>query len=34
MTLITEKFKAALWQAYGAVNSPAEWDGNILAEAS
>ncbi|WP_433967712.1 hypothetical protein [Tunturiibacter gelidiferens] len=29
MTLLTEKLKAALWQAYGAVNSPAEWDGNI-----
>jgi hypothetical protein len=29
MTLLTERLKAALWQAYGDVNSPAEWDGNI-----
>jgi hypothetical protein len=29
MTLLTEKLKAALWQTYGDVNSPAEWDGNI-----
>jgi hypothetical protein len=29
MTLLTEKLKAALWHAYGDVNSPAEWDGNI-----
>ncbi len=29
MTFLTEKLKAALWQAYGDVNSPAEWDGNI-----
>jgi len=29
MTLLTEKLKAALWRAYGDVNSPAEWDGNI-----
>ena len=29
MTLLTEKLKAALWQAYGNLNSPAAWDGNI-----
>jgi len=29
MTLVTEQLKAALWRAYGNVNSPAEWDGNI-----
>lgn len=29
MTSVTANLKAALWQAYGNVNSPAEWDGNI-----
>ena len=29
MTLLTETLKAALWGAYGNVNSPAEWDGTI-----
>jgi len=29
MTLLTDTLKAALWQAYGNVNSPAEWDGNV-----
>jgi hypothetical protein len=29
MTLLTEQLKAALWRAYGDVNSPAEWDGNV-----